>query len=85
MLSDSGEEHVSNVVKYVSSKVEEAEKAYSGINSLTIAILAALNIADEYFKYKGANESICSQLEDRSEKLIELIEEKKKSYPLRCT
>lgn len=75
VLSDSGEEHVANVVKYVSGKVEEAGKSYNGFNSLNIAILAALNIADEYIKYKGVNENICNHLEDRSEKLIKLISE----------
>lgn len=82
VISDSGEEHVANVVKYVSDKVEEAGKSYNGVNSLNIAILAALNIADEYFKYKGVNENICSHLENRSETLIKLINDQiKESIP----
>lgn len=75
VLTDSGDEHVANVVKYVNDKVEEVGKAKNNINVLNIAILAALNIADEYIKYKGVKEDICNQLERRSEKLLNLINE----------
>jgi cell division protein ZapA len=75
VLSDSGDEHVAYVVKYVDDKVKEVEHASSNINTLNIAILTALNIADEYIKYKEVKEGICNQLESRSEKLINLIKE----------
>ena len=75
VLSDAGDEHVAYVVKYVDDKVKEVEHASSNINTLNIAILTALNIADEYIKYKEVKEDICNQLESRSEKLINLINE----------
>jgi cell division protein ZapA len=75
VLSDSGDEHVANVVKYVNETVEDIEKSFSSINHLNIAILTALNIADEYIKFKNVENNICSQLESRSEKLINLINE----------
>ena len=49
VVSDSGDEHVANVIRYVGSKVEEVQKS-AGSNTLTVAILAALNIADEYLQ-----------------------------------
>ncbi|MHB9019967.1 MAG: cell division protein ZapA [Minisyncoccota bacterium] len=73
VISDSGDEHVADVVRYVSDKVEEAGKAAGTKNSLNIAILAALNIADEYLRVRGVKENIYSQLESRSEQLINLI------------
>ena len=73
VTSDSGDEHVANVTRYVSEKVEEAGKSASSKNALSIAILAALNIADEYFRMAGVKENIHSQLESRSEQLIHLI------------
>lgn len=76
VISDSGDEHVASVVRYVSGKVEEAGKA-AGRNALDIAILAALNIADEYLQIMGAKENIYNQLENRSERLISLINERK--------
>ena len=73
VISDSGDEHVENVIRYVSEKVEEAGKISGSKNALNIAILAALNIADEYLRMMGVKENIYSQLESRSEQLIHLI------------
>jgi cell division protein ZapA len=74
VLSDSGDEHVDRVVKYVADKVEEIGRQSNRTNNLGVAILTALNIADEYMKIKGFKEDVCSQLETRSEKLIHLID-----------
>lgn len=75
VLSDAGDEHVAYVVKYVDDKVKEVEHTSGTINTLNIAILTALNIADEYIKYKEVKEHSRNQLESRSEKLINLINE----------
>jgi cell division protein ZapA len=76
VTSDSGDEHVASVVRYVSGKVDEVGKA-AGRNALDIAILAALNIADEYLQIMGAKENIYNQLENRAERLISLINDRK--------
>ena len=73
VMSDSGDEHVADVIRYVSEKVDAAEKASGTKNTLNIAILAALNIADEYLRIRGVREDVYSQLESRSEQLISLI------------
>jgi len=75
VLSDSGDEHVEAVVFYVNDKVAEIQKSTKAINVLQVAVLAALNIADEYFKLQGEKEDICHQMESRSEQLIHLINE----------
>jgi len=75
VLSDSGDEHVETVVKYVNDKVKEIQNTTKTINTVHVAILAALNIADEYYKVKEIKENICQQTESRSEKLIHLINE----------
>jgi len=75
VLSESGDEHVGAVVAYVNEKVAEIQKNAKAINVLQVAILAALNIADEYFRLKGAKEDICHQMESKSEQLIHLINE----------
>ncbi len=75
VLSDAGEEHVAKVVKYVTDKMSEIGKASSNVTMLNVAILTALNIADEFLQSKGAEESTTSQLESRYERLINLINE----------
>jgi len=49
-------------------------------------MLVALNLADELIRLRGEQETICNQLETRSEELIHLIdrEENGKNIPLRC-
>ena len=75
VVSDAEEEHVAQVVRYVNDKVEEIGRQAKHFNSLNIAILAALNIADEFFRKKVAEETRYQQLESRSEQLINMINE----------
>lgn len=74
VMHDSGDDHVTNVVQYVTGKVQEVQRSASGVSALTIAILAALNIADDYFKLQQTSDAICHRLEDKSEDLISLLD-----------
>ena len=76
VLSDRGEEYVANVVQYVNDKAKDIGSASKDISTLGIAILVALNVADELFRLKEEKEDFYSLLERRSEKLINYIEEK---------
>lgn len=75
VLSDSGDEHVAKIVQYVNDRAAEVENTSGDVTTLNVAILVALNIADEFFKFKKDNEDIHSQLENRTERLINFIEE----------
>ena len=75
VLSDSGDDHVAGVVQYVEDKVQQIRSAASSLNTLNIAILVALNIADEYLKLAGTNKKICDELQSRTESLICLIDD----------
>jgi len=75
VLSDSGDDHVANVVQYVKEKLDQAKLNAGSINILNISILVALNIADEHLKLTEIYESIISQLESKTENLISLIDD----------
>jgi cell division protein ZapA len=75
VLSDAEEEHVANVVRFVNEKMGEVLQDRNGLKTSDVAILAALNIAEEFLKLKEVHQEICDQLECRSEKMIQLIEE----------
>jgi len=75
VLSDSEDEEVANVVRFVNEKMDEVLRSGNGIKTLNVAILAALNISEELLKLKGVNEELCDQIESRAEKLIQLIDE----------
>lgn len=81
VLSDSGDEHVTKTVRHVNDKAKEIESASGNISTLHVAILVALNIADEFFKFKKEKEDACNQLESRTERLINWIEETKHTIP----
>jgi cell division protein ZapA len=76
VLSDRGEEYVDNVVKFLNDKAKDIGSASKDISTLGIAILVALNVADELFRLKEEKEDFYSLLERRSETLINYIEEK---------
>ena len=74
VLSDADDEHVADVIRVVNEKVDEVLKSASNLKALDVAILVALNVAEELLKLRGVNKELCDQLESRSEKLIQLIE-----------
>ena len=74
VLSDSDEETVKKVVQYVNNKIEEVVRGGNRLNTLAIAALAALNIADELFKVKEENVSMRQELEGKTQHLIDLID-----------
>lgn len=74
VLSDADEEHVLSVIRLVTEKMEEVLKSANNLKTLDVAILAALNVTEELLKLRGVNKDLCDQLESRSEKLIQLIE-----------
>ena len=75
VLSDAEEEQVASVVQFVNGKMEEVLQDRNGLKPLDVAILAALNISEDFIKLKEVHQEIRDQLEFRSEKLIQLIED----------
>jgi len=74
VLSDADDEHVAGVIRLVTEKMEEVSKSVNNLKTLDVAILAALNVAEELLKLREINEDLCFQLESRAEKLIQMIE-----------
>lgn len=74
VLSDAEDEQVANVVQFVNDKMQDIVQSSDGLRTVDVAILAALNITEDFLKLKGVNEDLCDQLQKRSETLIQLIE-----------
>ncbi len=53
LKSDSDEKHVQRVADYVNKKLFDIQEKTRSVSSLNVALLAALNIADDFFKIKG--------------------------------
>ncbi|MBI4125366.1 MAG: cell division protein ZapA [Deltaproteobacteria bacterium] len=72
--SDSNEDYVGKVAQYVDDKMNEVQKSSKSVASLNVAILAAMNIADEFLKYKNEKENRLHQAEKKIKDMIELID-----------
>jgi cell division protein ZapA len=75
VTSDDGEDHVARVVALVNDRIDQVAGRSPKMPSLHIAILAALNIADEYVKLEVTSREISINVKERSERLISLINE----------
>lgn len=72
---DAPEEYILELAGYVNDKMEEVEKIVSNTNSLQIAILVALNIADEYFQLKKLNTGIEEVIGEKTREIISMLDE----------
>jgi cell division protein ZapA (FtsZ GTPase activity inhibitor) len=77
--SDESAEHLERVSAYLREKVEEVKARYSFATPLTLALLAALNIADELVKERAGRPARATSagpkdLEEIAAGLIEQID-----------
>lgn len=72
--SDSNEEYIREIAHYVEKKVKEVMESSRSVASLNVAILAAMNIADDYMKYKQQKEVQWQDAERKIQHVLELIE-----------
>lgn len=70
------EEYVREVARYVDAKVREVSQGASLPTSDRVAILAAMNIADELFQLRRASNDEMSSIARKAESLIGLLDEK---------
>lgn len=73
--SDADENYMLKVAGYVDEKMQTLSKAQKPANKSNIAMLAALNIADEYHQLKEAHEAILQRLNQLSRKLSTMLTE----------
>lgn len=74
--SDADEEHIKAVANYVNEKMEEILKKTRSVSTLNVAILTALNIADDLLKERQERIAIIKEIETKSKDLAEKIEKK---------
>ena len=75
LKSDENQEYVIEIAKYVDQKMREIDRSQAISSNLKVAILAALNIADELFQSKKYRERLLNQLGEESRKLNRSLEE----------
>jgi cell division protein ZapA len=74
--SDEGEERVKDIAGYVNRKIKEVSESSQTVSTLNLAILAALNIANDYFNAVEGQKNFWQSIEARSGRLIAMIDSK---------
>jgi len=72
--ADQNEEYLKELAAYVDSKMRTVAEATRTVDTLKVAVLAALNIADEMFTLRQRQEKIEGPLRKRVEKCVSLVE-----------
>jgi cell division protein ZapA len=72
--TDAEEGHIQEVAQYVNEKVDEVLKKTRSVSTLNVAILTALNIADDLLREKAKRVALVKEVEVKSKGLVEKIE-----------
>lgn len=72
--SDSDEAYVQNVANFVDQKMNDILQKTKSVSNLNVAILTALNIADELFKKNAEKTKPNQEVIKKIESLIEFID-----------
>jgi cell division protein ZapA len=72
--SDGDTEYIIQLAEFVDSRMREISSGTLTVDSLKVAILAALHIADELHRLKNMHEQADSQLGSRSAECAEMLD-----------
>ena len=68
--------YIKNIAEYVDTKMREVQEGMPDVQSTErIAILAAMNISDELFTNNKDRENFSSEMENKVQSLIEIIDD----------
>ncbi len=72
--SDGDNEYIMHLAEYVDGKMREISSGTLTVDSLKVAILAALHIADEFYQLKNTQAQTDAQLATRSAECAEMLD-----------
>lgn len=72
--SDGDNQYIYDLAEYVDSKMREISSGTQTVDSLKVAILAALHIADEFHQLRDTQRQIDAQLGVRSSECSEMLD-----------
>lgn len=75
LRADSDENYVREVAQYLDDKMREIDRSQTLKSTTRVAILAALNVADELFQERLYRKKILDQLNEESKKLNQNLAE----------
>jgi len=77
--TDADDEYVNEIANYLEEKLKEASPGEDTISAPRPFLLATLKIADEYFRLKREFEEFKNRAEEKSNSLVEMLDNSLKS------
>ena len=74
VAAEGNEDHIRELGEYVDAKMRTASQAAQTVDSVKVAVLAALNIADEMFRLRDRQERLEGPLRNRVERCVHMVE-----------
>ena len=71
--SDEGEGRVKKVAAYINQKLKAVSEGTKTVSTLDVAILVAMDVANEYFEALEGQNQLARKIELKSDRLIERI------------
>ncbi|RPJ04781.1 MAG: cell division protein ZapA [Deltaproteobacteria bacterium] len=71
--TEAEEDHIQKVARYVNEKMNEVTKNTKSVSSFNVAILTALNIADDLMREREKRLALVQRVEQKSKDLVEKI------------
>ena len=80
LRADGDEERVQEIARFVDSRMREVADRSSSVDTVKIAVLTALNIADELFQERETDQDARQErLEEQAERLVLKLDEAMKA------
>lgn len=67
--------YIAELANYVDQKMQLAASELSSADSLRVAVIAALNVADELFRTRAAGEGLEKRVLDRASEIERLVDQ----------
>ena len=67
-------EYITHLAGYVDEQIQAATNASTGGDTVRIAVLAALNIADEYFRARKTEAHLSENLQKRATEIEQIVD-----------
>jgi cell division protein ZapA len=75
MRGDLNQEYIQRLAKYVDTRMRSIAERTRTVDTLRVAILAALNVADEYHQLKARYEEVTEHLDQKVGKYSDALDE----------
>lgn len=74
LKTENDEAHIRKVTDYVNKKLFDIQEKTRSVSSLNVALLAALNIADDFIKIKGTKRGKNTEAKAQVKEMINFID-----------